>query len=70
MERVLLIAFVHNAWNNGLDNLINQQHKYGQQKSFYKNNNRVDRPKHARIQPIYQPRKHNHEPRCNNRRNQ
>lgn len=41
-------------------------------KTFYpKNNNRIDRPKHAQInQPIHQPRKHNHEPRCNSRRNQ
>lgn len=36
-----------------------------------KNNNRTDRPKHAQFnQPVHQPRKYNHEPRCNNRRNQ
>jgi hypothetical protein len=43
-----------------------------QPKKFYpQNNNRIDRPKHAQInQPIHQQRKHNHEPRPNNRRNQ
>ena len=41
------------------------------QSYYHKNNNRVDRPKHAQINKrIHQPRKHNHEPRCNNRRNQ
>lgn len=41
------------------------------EKLYFKNDNRIDRQKHAQInQPIHQPRKHNHEPRCNSRRNQ
>jgi hypothetical protein len=65
----------HDAWNHGWDNAqrfqLDKEHQYDQQKSFYKNNNRVDRSKHAHInKPIHQPRKHNHEPCCNNRRNQ
>jgi len=38
---------------------------------YHQNNNRIDRQKHAQCnQQIHQPRKHNHEMRYNNRRNQ
>ncbi len=36
----------------------------------YQSNNRVDRQRFAHVNmPIYQPKKQNHEPRCNNRGN-
>jgi hypothetical protein len=50
------------------------EHRGSQNKpagSYPKNNNRIDSHTHIQInQPIYQPRKHTHNPRENNRRNQ
>lgn len=53
--------------NSDTTNTSEQQ----QNKMYAKSSNRADRQTHVQInKTIHQPRKHNHEPRCNNRRNQ